>query len=34
MKGRVAGALVPLGARLRPWEAILRRSGRAPTPDD
>ena len=30
-KGRAAGALVPLGARLRPWEAILRRAGRAPT---
>jgi hypothetical protein len=34
IKGRVAGALVPLGARLRPWEAILRRSGRAPGPGD
>jgi hypothetical protein len=34
MKGRVADALVPLGARLRPWEAMLRRSGRAPAPDD
>ena len=34
VKGRVAAALVPVGARLRPWEAILRRSGRAPGPDD
>ncbi len=34
VKGRVAAALVPLGARLRPWEAILRRSGRAPGSDD
>ena len=34
MKGRVAAALAPVGARLRPWEAILRRSGRAPGPDD
>jgi uncharacterized protein (TIGR03083 family) len=34
VKGRVAAALVPLGARLRPWEALLRRSGRAPGPDD
>ncbi len=34
LKGRVAGALVPVGTRLRPWEAILRRSGRAPGPDD
>ena len=33
-RGRVAGLLVPLGARLRPWEALLRRSGRAPGPDD
>jgi hypothetical protein len=32
--GRVASLLVPLGARLRPWEALLRRSGRAPGPDD
>jgi hypothetical protein len=32
--GRVAALLVPLGARLRPWEALLRRSGRAPGPDD
>ncbi len=34
VKGRLAGALVPLGARLRPWEALLRRSGRAPVPGD
>lgn len=34
LKGQVAAALIPLGARLRPWEAILRRSGRAPGPDD
>lgn len=34
VRGRVAAALVPVGARLRPWEAILRRSGRAPGPDD
>ena len=34
LKGRVAAALIPLGARLRPWEAVLRRSGRAPGPDD
>jgi uncharacterized protein (TIGR03083 family) len=33
-KGRVAAALIPLGARLRPWEALLRRSGRVPAPDD
>ena len=33
-RGRVAALLVPLGARLRPWEALLRRSGRAPGPDD
>ncbi len=33
-QGRVAGVLVPLGSRLRPWEAILRRSGRAPAADD
>ena len=32
--GRVAAALVPFGARLRPWEALLRRSGRAPGPGD
>ncbi len=32
--GRVAAALTPLGARLRPWEALLRRSGRAPGADD
>jgi len=34
VRGRVAAALIPLGARLRPWEALLRRSGRAPGPDD
>jgi uncharacterized protein (TIGR03083 family) len=34
IKGRVATALVPIGARLRPWEALLRQSGRAPQPDD
>jgi len=34
MKGRLTAALVPLGSRLRPWEALLRRSGRAPRPDD
>ena len=34
LKGRVAAVLVPLGARLRPWEALLRRSGRAPGADD
>jgi len=34
VKGRVADALVPLGARLRPWEAMLRRSGRAPGAGD
>ena len=34
VKGRLADALVPLGARLRPWEALLRRSGRAPRPGD
>jgi uncharacterized protein (TIGR03083 family) len=34
VKGRLADALVPLGARLRPWEALLRRSGRAPRSDD
>ncbi len=32
--GMVTSALIPLGARLRPWEALLRRSGRAPGPDD
>jgi hypothetical protein len=34
LKGRVASVLVPLGSRLRPWEAMLRRSGRAPGADD
>jgi Mycothiol maleylpyruvate isomerase N-terminal domain len=33
-KGTLAAALVPLGAWLRPWEALLRRSGRAPGPGD
>jgi Mycothiol maleylpyruvate isomerase N-terminal domain len=30
----IAAALIPLGARLRPWEALLRRSGRAPRAGD
>ena len=34
VRGWVAAALIPLGARLRPWEAVLRRSGRAPGADD
>jgi hypothetical protein len=34
LKGRIANALTPLGARLSPWEAMLRRSGRAPGPGD
>jgi hypothetical protein len=34
LKGRIAELLVPLGARLSPWEALLRRSGRAPGPGD
>ena len=34
LKGRIAAVLVPVGARLSPWEALLRRSGRAPGPDD
>jgi hypothetical protein len=34
MKGRIAAVLVPVGARLSPWEALLRRSGRAPEPGD
>jgi hypothetical protein len=34
VKGRLAASLVPVGARLRPWEALLRRSGRAPRPAD
>jgi hypothetical protein len=34
LKGRIAVVLVPLGARLSPWEALLRRSGRAPGPGD
>ena len=34
VKGHLAAALVPFGARLRPWEALLRRSGRAPRPGD
>jgi uncharacterized protein (TIGR03083 family) len=32
--GQVTALLVPLGARLRPWEALLRRSGRAPGSGD
>jgi hypothetical protein len=34
LRGRIATLLVPVGARLSPWEALLRRSGRAPGPDD
>ena len=34
LKGRIASTLIPLGARLSPWEALLRRSGRAPGPED
>jgi uncharacterized protein (TIGR03083 family) len=34
LKGRIAAILVPVGARLSPWEALLRRSGRAPGPGD
>jgi uncharacterized protein (TIGR03083 family) len=34
LKGRIADLLVPVGARLSPWEALLRRSGRAPGPGD
>lgn len=34
LKGRIAAVLVPVGARLSPWEALLRRSGRAPGPED
>jgi hypothetical protein len=34
LKGRIAAVLVPVGARLSPWEALLRRSGRAPGPAD
>ena len=34
VRGRLVAALVPLGSRLRPWEALLRRSGRAPGADD
>ena len=34
VKGQLVAALVPLGSRLRPWEALLRRSGRAPGADD
>jgi hypothetical protein len=30
VKGRIAAVLMPVGARLSPWEALLRRSGRAP----
>ena len=34
LKGRIAAVLAPVGARLSPWEALLRRSGRAPAPGD
>jgi hypothetical protein len=34
LKGRIAAVLAPVGARLSPWEALLRRSGRAPGPGD
>lgn len=34
VRGRIAATLVPVGARLSPWEALLRRSGRAPGPGD
>ena len=34
LRGRIAAVLVPVGARLSPWEALLRRSGRAPGPGD
>jgi hypothetical protein len=34
LKGRIAAVLVPVGARLSPWEALLRRSGRAPGAGD
>ncbi len=34
LKGRIANLLVPVGARLSPWEALLRRSGRAPGAGD
>ncbi len=34
LKGTLAGVVVPLGSRLRPWEAVLRRSGRSLTADD
>ncbi len=34
LRGRIAAVLVPFGARLSPWEALLRRSGRAPGPSD
>lgn len=34
LKGRIAALLVPVGARLSPWEALLRRSGRAPGAED
>ena len=30
VKGTVLGWLVPLGARRRPWDALLKRSGRTP----
>lgn len=34
LKGRIAEVLTPVGARLSPWAALLRRSGRAPGEDD
>ena len=34
LKGRIAEVLVPVGARLSPWEALLRRSGREPGVED
>lgn len=34
VSGRVQAAFVPLVARARPWETILRRSGRVPAADD
>ncbi len=32
--GRAASALVPVGSRLGPWRALLRRSGRTPAIGD
>jgi hypothetical protein len=34
LKGRIADILAPVGARLSPWEALLRRSGRSPGEGD